>query len=55
MTILVIILIIVFWKEIVSAVFGFFGLIYALIESLFALIGSLFGGIGNLFDLNRKH
>lgn len=48
MTILAIILIIVFWKEIVTAVYGFFGLI-------FALIGSLFYGICNLFDSNHKH
>lgn len=48
MTILAIILIIVFWKEIITAVYGFFGLIYP-------LIGSLFYGIGNLFDLNHKH
>lgn len=48
MTILAIILIIVFWKEIVTAVYCFFGLV-------FALIGSLFCGIGNLFDSNHKH
>jgi len=48
MTILAIILIIVFRKEIVTAVFSFFGLI-------FAIIGSLFGGIGTLFGSNRKH
>ncbi len=48
MTILAIILIIVFWKEIVTAVYSFFGFI-------FALIGGLFYGIGNLFDSNHKH
>ncbi len=48
MTILAIILIIVFWKEIVTAVYSIFGLI-------FALIGSLFCGIGNLFESNHKH
>lgn len=48
MIILAIILIIVFWKEIVMTVYSIFGLI-------FALIGSLFYGICDLFDSNRKH
>lgn len=48
MAVLGIILIIVFWKEIVTAVYGFFGLI-------FALICGTFSGISNLFDSNHKH
>ncbi len=48
MTILAIILIIVFWKEIVTAVCSLFGLIVALISGLFY-------GIGNLFCSNHKH
>jgi len=48
MTILAIILIVVFWKEIVTAVYGFFGLIIA-------FICGTFSGISNLLDSNHKH
>ena len=42
MTILAILLIVLFWKEIVSATIAIFGFI-------FAIIGSIIGGIASLF------